>query len=110
MTPIATPYQDANGTNTRLESQIELDEELHLSPVKFYYSHNDPGQYSIGNTPDLQEESYTPIQRVSSSSLRDEDSKLSAQEGMGDAIKNLSDVEEEEEDKLTDAIDKNNPE
>ena len=48
MTPIATPYQDANGTNTRLESQIELDEELHLSPVKFYYSHNDPGQYSIG--------------------------------------------------------------
>ena len=63
MTPIATPYNDTNG-----QSQMELDEELHLSPVKFYYSHNDPGQYSIGHTPDLDED-VSPIQRASSYSV-----------------------------------------
>ena len=85
MTPIATPYQEANGSTTRLESQIELDEELNLSPVKFFYSHNDPGQYSIGHTPDLLEENNTPTQRALSSSLKEEDSKLSViKEGISD--------------------------
>ena len=107
MTP--TPYQDANGSTTRLESQIELDEELHLSPVKFYYSHNDPGQYSIGHTPDLPEENYTPTQRAMSSSLIDEEDKLPIiQERIWDETNNIEEVEEEKEEKFREGFDGKN--
>ena len=93
MTPIATPYNDGNG-----QSQMELDEELHLSPVKFYYSHEDPGQYSIGHTPDLNE-NVSPIQRAISSSLTEEENKLPViPEGTTcEMARNLTDVKEEEE-------------
>ena len=118
ITPIATPYNDANGLrmeSSRMESedanatpynghsQMELDEELHLSPVKFFYSHNDPGQYSIGHTPDLNEND-SPSQRAISSSFSEEESKLPViPEGTSYEMENnLADVKEEEEEQEED--------
>ena len=102
-TPSATPYHEKNENEN---SHLDLDDEMKISPVKFYYEHEDPGQYSIGNTPDNNDQDMSPsTHRAFSSSLKDEENKLSIiPEGIiNDMDTNL---DEEHEDKVITNIDR----
>ena len=102
-TPSATPYHEKNENEN---SHLDLDDEMKISPVKFYYEHEDPGQYSIGNTPDNNDQDMSPsTHRAFSSSLKEEENKLSIiPEGrINDMDTNF---DEEHEDKISTYIDR----